>query len=101
MMDSGLPGIEIINDGYYTDAGVWTKYLADNKVVVVGARPNNESIGEYQLTRNAQNANMEPGSYVMVKDKQDDVPRTIEIHRGHNGGPAIFYPNGVCVMTVS
>lgn len=100
LTDLDCPQISIINDGYYSDAGAWSKFLADNKVVVVGARPNGEPIGEYQMTRNANNENMDPGSYVKVLDKKDDVPRVIEVHRGHNGGPAIFYPNGVCVMAV-
>lgn len=100
LLDRGFPSIEIVNDGYYTDAGVWTKFLVDDKVVVVGARPNNENIGEYQMTRNANNDNFGPGSYIKVLDKKDDVPRVIEVQRGHNGGPAIFYPNGVVVMSV-
>jgi hypothetical protein len=102
--DQGLPTIEVMNDGYTDAKGVWQYFLPDNKIVVVGQRPNNQPLGEYLMTRNASNANAAPGSYVYVWDSMRDnggrPPRRIEVHYGHNGGPVIYYPNGVCVMSV-
>jgi hypothetical protein len=100
----GLPTIEVMNDGYLDDTGTWKTYIPDSKVIVVGQRPNGDPLGEYLMTRNASNENAAPGSYVYVWDslRQNGgrPPRHIEVHYGHNGGPVIYYPNGVCVMTV-
>jgi hypothetical protein len=104
LLASGLPQVEIFDDGYYNDAGTWTQFIPDGKVVVVGRRTNGANLGEYRMTRNANNPNMEPGSYVKVVDSADTgnpVPRLITVHRGHNGGPVMFYPNGVVILTVS
>jgi hypothetical protein len=35
-----------------------------------------------------------------VVDDANRVPRTIEVHDGHNGGIAFFWPSAVVVMTV-
>ncbi len=97
-----LPNI-VINDSGYWDKGVFNKYIPDNKVIIVGRRLSGERIGEYRETRNANNPGMAPGAYVYVIDSANTgkpVPRLIDVHRGHNGGPVIFHPNGVVVMSV-
>lgn len=103
MLGEGLPGIELYNEGYITDAGVWTPFIPDNTIIVVGARPNATQM-EYQMVRNATNPNMEPGAYTRVWDSAVDdggrPPRRIEVHDGHNGGPAIMFPGDVVLMTV-
>lgn len=101
LLGEDLPQIEVMDDGYYDESGNWQQFIPDGKVVVVGNRPDGSNIGEYRKTRNANNELMAPGSYVKVVDKgESQVPRIIEVHRGHNGGPVIFYPNGVVVMSV-
>jgi hypothetical protein len=107
LMANDLPQIEVYDEGYYDDSNAFVPYIADDKVVVVGSRTDGETVGEYQLTRNAQNPGFAPGSYNFVKDRtgnapdgQKYVPANIEVHRGHNGGPAIFFPSAIVVMSV-
>lgn len=96
-----LPQIVIYDEGYYNDAGTFTLFIPNNKVVVIGRRPAGQPVGEYFMTRNANNPNLEPGAYMKVLDHgENKVPRSIEVHDGHNGGPAIYYPGSVVVMTV-
>lgn len=97
----GLPTIEIYDEGYIDDNGVFQLYIPNNYVVVVGARPNGQRVGEYRMTLNVNNANSASGPYMKVIDYlQMRVPRSIEVHDGHNGGPAIFFPGAIIVMHV-
>lgn len=109
LLEEGLPKIELF-DGTYVDANADGSvippqmFIPEGYVVVFGNRPSGAKLGEYRMTRNVNNPNGEPGSYVYVADsinsEMNRVPRRIEVHRGHNGGPVIFYPNGVVVMKV-
>jgi hypothetical protein len=96
-----LPQLEIYDEGYLDDAGTFQLYIPNNKVILIGKRSAGQQIGEYQMVRNVNNANLEPGVYMKVIDRGDtEVPRSIEVHDGHNGGPALHYPGSVVVMTV-
>ena len=106
-----LPKPVVYDQGYYpligqTTTAQFSKFIPDNKVVVVGARPQNARVGEIQLTRNGMNPNFAPGPYRLLKDYAQgvnapkEIPPRIEIHRGWNGGPAIFFPSAVVVMSV-
>jgi hypothetical protein len=99
LIDNTLPRIEVYDEGYKNDSGTFVPFIADDKVVIFGKRTDNGTVGEYQMTRNANNPNMEPGPYdeVIVNPKP---PKTIEIYRGHNGGPAIFFPSAIIIMSV-
>ena len=103
LLGEGLPQIKVYDDGYVDDSGVFQLFIPNDVVVIVGKRSNGSRIGEYRMTRNASNPNMEPGSYVQVVDSLKTgtpVPRKIDVHRGHNGGPVIFHPNGIVIMSV-
>lgn len=103
LASEGLPQIVVNDDGYLDSTGTFHTYIPENTVVVVGRRLSGQKLGEYRRTRNANNPDMGPGPYVKVVDSLNTgtpVPRTIDVHRGHNGGPVIFYPNGVVVMHV-
>lgn len=101
LTSDGLPVLVPYEEGYLNDVGTWTPFIPDNKVVVVGQRRNGESIGEYRMTRNANNPGAAPGPYMKVVDDEDAVPRTLVVHDGHNGGPVLLYPSAVVVMDVS
>lgn len=96
----GLPGIKIYDLGYLDETGTFQKWIPDNVVIVVGQRPQNQVVAEYLMTRNANNPNGEAGAYQKVVDDPNDVPRSIEIHDGHNGGPAIYFPSAIVRMNV-
>lgn len=72
--------------------------IPDGYVVFIGKRPNGAKVGEYRITRNAQNADGGGRPYVKVIDTIDRrVPRNIEVHVGHNGGPLVFFPSSIVV----
>jgi hypothetical protein len=104
---SDAPTLVEYDEGYYNDSNVFTRYIPDNYVVVIGQRPGGAKIGEYIMTRNAQNPGFAPGSYEFVVDKtgnapdgQRQVPANITIHRGHNGGIVIYFPGSIVIMNV-
>ncbi len=105
LTDEGLPTIEIFDGGYLNDAGTFVPFIADDKVVVVGQRTDGGRIGEYRMTRNANNPNLAPGAYMEVIDRGAEgsgktIPRTIEVHDGHNGGPVIYFPSAIVIASV-
>jgi hypothetical protein len=106
-----LPKISVYDQGFYprkptvgSIAG-FRKFIPNNIGVLVGKRTTGETIGEYQLTRNAS-AGFRPGSYQYMIDRANGVlgekrtPANIEIHRGHNGGPAIYFPSAIVLMNI-
>lgn len=96
-----LPTIQVWDDGYIDDDGNFQLWIPNDKVIIVGKRTSGVSLGEYRMTRNANNPSMAPGVYTRVIDRgEDTIPRTIEVHDGHNGGPVIFFPGGVVIMSV-
>jgi hypothetical protein len=101
LLGEGLPQLVVEDSGYFNDSSTFVPFIPNNKVVVVGRRPAGQTIGEYQMVRNANNDNMAPGPYMKIVDNgEDHVPRSIEVHDGHSGGPAIFFPSAIVLMTV-
>lgn len=103
LLDQATPKINIWDDGYIDDAGVFQLYIPDGKVLVIGKRPNGETPGEFQMTRNAVSGST--GEYSFVDDRTRmprlAVPPRIDIHQGFNGGPVIERPTQLVVMTVA
>ena len=96
-----LPEIVPYDRGYLNDSGVFTLFIPDGKGVLVGRRTNGAKLGEYRMTRNAENPNVEPGAYTRVIDRgETQVPRVIEVHDGHNGGPVVYFPGAVIVVSL-
>lgn len=101
LLSNDLPQIVPYDKGYINDSGTFVPFIPDGKGVLIGARNNGAKLGEYRMVRNAQNPNVEPGPYTRVIDHGEDrVPRTIEVHDGHNGGPVIYFPGAVVVITL-
>lgn len=102
LMGEDLPTVVPYDEGYIDDAGAFQLFIPNNKVIVIGQRPQSQDVGEYRKTRNANNPDLGPGSYTMIYDSMDaqKPPRNLEVHRGHNGGPVIFFPSAVVTMTV-
>lgn len=97
-----LPTIVEYDEGYFAeDTGTFTKWIPNDVISIVGQRTNGDKLGEYRMVRNAQNPDMAPGRYEQVIDHGETrVPRTIEVHRGHNGGLVIFYGSAIVVGAV-
>jgi hypothetical protein len=102
-----LPTIVIYDDGYKNDSGTFTKFIPNDKTVVLGTRNDGDRIGEWRMTRNMVNPNGAPGVYEFVKDyirginAPKEVPPKIEVHAGMNGGPVIFRPNAIVILTTT
>lgn len=97
----GLPRIVIYDEAYINDAGTTTYFIPDDKVVVIGTRPAGDVIGEYRMVRNANNPGAAPGAYMKVFERgENTVPHSVEVHDGHNGGPVLYFPGAICVMSV-
>ena len=95
-----LPTIEINERGYEDDNGVFQLFVPDGKIVVFGKRPAGQPLGEYLYTRNMNNPGGSPGPYTRVITEAEKIPFSVQIHDGHNGGPAMYYPSAVIVMNV-
>lgn len=97
----GLPMVVIYDEGYIDDNDVFQLYIPDGVVIVVGQRPAGQKVGEYRMTINLNNPNGQAGAYTRVIDHINDrVPRSIEVHDGHNGGPVLWFPGAVIRMNV-
>jgi hypothetical protein len=99
MAADDLPEIVIYDMGYIDDTNTFQLYIPNNKVIVVGQRPAGQVVGEYRFTRNATNPDRAPGPYMMTVESERP-PKTIEVHDGHNGGPVLYQPSSIVVMTV-
>jgi hypothetical protein len=101
----GVPGVVEYDEGYYDDTNTFQLFIPNNKVVVIGQRAQGQRIGEYVKTYNA--VAKAAASYSFVVDRANGgangvpvVPPNMEVHQGHSGGPVIYYPGSVVVMTV-
>ena len=99
----GLPTIRIYDGGYIDDTQTFQPFIPDNVVDVIGRRSDGAAIGEYKMIRNATNPNAAPGPYMSVVDtleKTGRPPRQIEVHDGHSGGIALYFPSAIVRMNV-
>ncbi len=101
LVGQDLPQIRIYDGGYLDDSGVFTVYIPNGKAVLVGQRAGGAQLGEWRFVINANNPNNAAGPYTRVIDQGEDrVPRTVEVHKGMSGGPVLWYPGAIVVMTV-
>ena len=96
-----LPGIKIYDHGYLNDAGTFTLFIPNNKVVVVGKRQGSKGLGSWRLTRNVNDLEDGVGPYMRVIDRgETQIPRRIEVHDGMSGGIVLHFPSSIVVATV-
>lgn len=98
-IDNDLPQFYEMDDTYQDASNTTQLFLPNNKIVVVGYRPMGAKLGEFRITRNANNPGAAPGPYTVVV-QDDDPPAKLEVHDGFNGGAVIWFPSAVVVMTV-
>lgn len=98
LASQGVPSLAIYDESYLTESGTTTRWIPDDVVSIVGRRTNGDPVGEYRMVRNMVNGGA-PGRYEEVMDftrgPQRRIPPSIEVHRGHNGGPVLFYPSAI------
>lgn len=102
LAERGLPQIVQYDEGYLTtkDASSFVPFIPDGVGVLVGSRPGGQPVGNYRLTRNANN-NFNPGAYTEVIDSAGrEIPRQVQIHDGHNGGPVVYFPSAIRILNL-
>lgn len=107
----GLPQIKIYDKCWFTDAGVKTFFIPTGKVVILGKRSTGKALGAMVKTRNANNPEVGPNSYNWVVDPFSfaqgnvlpvgNIPRTLQVHRGHNAALKVPFPRGILALTVA
>jgi hypothetical protein len=102
LLDQGTPAINIWDDGYVDESGTFQLFIPTGKVLVVGKRPDGETPGEFQMTRNAVSNGTVPYSFVddRTVGPARTVPPRIDVHQGFNGGPVMERPTQLVVLTV-
>lgn len=88
-------------DGIWQDdTGANQLDIPDNTVIIKGVRLDGAPVGNMISTRNANNPGFAAGPYYEVFQPFQAVPPTVEIHRGVNMGPALYFPSAIVVMKV-
>lgn len=104
LLDQQTPQINVWDDGYIDDTGTFQLYIPTGKILVVGKRPDGETPGEFQMTRNAVSGSSAPYSHVDDRANpgpRQGIPPRIDVHQGFNGGPVLERASQLVVMTVA
>jgi len=90
--------VMIYDEGYINDSGVWTPYVPNDKVLIVG-RPaiGGSAIGEFAMTPSEYN-DLRPGMFINVYDNKDGDPKNMRIISGFNGLPVHYFEDGDAVV---
>jgi hypothetical protein len=101
LIANDLPKVRVYDEGFYPTAGGFQRFIPNGRIALLGKRTDGETVGEYRLTRYAQNGGGK-GYWVNVDDMTSgpgsDPPKVI-VKAGHNGGPVIYYPEAVLSIT--
>jgi hypothetical protein len=103
-MKDNLPKVVEYDEGYYDNAGTFHTWIPDGMMVLIGRRLNGAPIGDFALTRNADNGNSSaPLVKVVTKglEANQAPPMEIGVYRGFNGGPRFHYPNAIVVINAN
>jgi hypothetical protein len=100
LISNDLPKIKAYDGAYYADPpggvfnppgytpGTRTRFIPNGAYILIGVRDDGAQIGEYRLTRAAQNGESSaPGEWYQVEDRRDKDPCQVILRGGHNGGP--------------
>ncbi|RYG70036.1 hypothetical protein EON80_08655 [bacterium] len=103
---AGVPEVIVYDEGDFDEANQFGLYIPDLRAALIGRRNSGVPLGKYKCTRNANNDGFAPGPYTDVIDRGApgpgrQIPRTVEVHDGHNGGPCLEFPGTVvsCDLT--
>lgn len=98
------PTINVYDDGYINDSGVFTLFIPDDVIMVVGKRPSGDTPGNFIMTKHAINGGG-IGAYTDVIDMTSGpmrkIPPKIEVHGGFHGGPVMVRPSQLIIGDVS
>lgn len=102
LISNDLPPLLVYDAGYYSDppgsAPTFNRFIANGYYVLVGRRTDGEQLGEYRMTRAAQNDGGAPGEWYQVEDRRSKSVPEVLMRMGHNGGPVPFYTEGFATV---
>lgn len=102
LLADDLPPVELCDEDYYADGSTTaTRYITNGKIVLIGRRDDNAVIGEYRLTKAAQNENSKPGEWFSTEDRRMYSPPKVTFSMGHNGGPVIYHPEAIAIINAA
>lgn len=106
-MGASAPKIALWDGFYLGDGGEDDVIMdiPDGVEYIIGARPQGEKPGNFQMTANANNPNNAPGVYAFVQDYTKGplktVPPTMKTQMGFNGAPVMRRPRQVIKRVVA
>ena len=104
MMDlvGGIEAMVQYDEGYVSDGGTFTKFVPDNKVIMVGSGA--ERIGEWASVPSLHNGGIDGatgGKFAGIDDQSGNRSNPyVEVFAGIYGLPVLFHPNWVVILTV-
>ena len=109
LTENSLPPVMVYDEVWYADppgsnpptTPAATRFIPNGKIVLVGRRVDGEPVGEYSLTRAAQNEKSGPGEWYQVEDRRANDPCQIIMRAGHNGGPVAYYSEAIAVINAA
>jgi hypothetical protein len=105
LLSNDLPRVKVYDAGYYADppgsAPSFSRFITNGVIVMVGVRDDGEQLGEYRLTRAAQNEGAAPGEWYAVDDRRQKDPCSVILRAGHNGGPVPYYTEGFATINAA
>lgn len=101
----GLEAMVQYDEGYVSDAGVFTKFIPDNKLILVGSGPITERLGEFASTPSLHNGGIDGasgGKFGGIDDSRALAQSNpyVEVFAGIYGVPVLFHPDWIVILTV-
>ncbi len=96
-----LPQIEIYDEGYQDDTDTFVPFIPNGYMEIVGKRASGVPVGQWTMTRNANNPGMAPGVYYVVTPGAKPGEPPLQIDRGFNGGIELHYPGSLVTAIVN
>lgn len=105
---AGVPGTVVIyNEGYFNDSATFTKFIPDNKVIVIGEGLGKTAgeLGFFGSTPNLHNSggmdNPQAGPFMLVKDRSMSEENPFyKLTMGIYGLPVVIRPYWIQIITV-
>jgi hypothetical protein len=91
--------VVVTDNGDYPDGdgGDFRPFIRDGNMILIGTLPEKQKVGEYWVTRNANNPEYRPGIFSKIVERDNGE---VEVHQGFNGGPVLYAPYAVVVLRV-